>query len=277
MKESKEKAYEAEIFPSNNGTGVAYLTTKGNFVVVNNYRHARVTRFAQVPFPETKITAWAVVAANRQTHIVAARDNSVYRVDANQAELVCPEFVSVAGINSPISVIAVSLNGLHIALLTESGILWLGSSDFSTKYCEHTLGLRTRPKQMVWCGSKAVVVSWDTTLVLVNRIGESISFTMDSQFSLIPEIDCVRVVGNNVHEIIQKVPRETNSVLGIGSVTPGSVLFLASNEYSKGSHKADEYIRTIRNMNEAVEECISAAGHEFYPPTQKLLLKVCYI
>lgn len=233
-----------------------------------------MTRFAQVPFSDIKISSWAVVAANRQTFIVAARETSVYRIDASQAEQVYPEFVSVAGMNSPISFMAVSLNGLHIALLTESGILYMGKSDFSTKYCEHTLGLRTRPKQMVWCGSKAVVISWDTTLVLVNRDGESISFTMDSQFSLVPEIDCVRVVGNAVHEIIQKVPRETNSVLGIGSVTPGSVLFLASNEYSKGSHKADEYIRTIRSMNEAVEECITAAGHEFYPPTQKLLLKV---
>ncbi|ODM96537.1 Vacuolar protein sorting-associated protein 16 [Orchesella cincta] len=271
--ESKEKAFEAEIFPSNNGTGVAYLTTKGNFVVVNNYRNARATKFAQVPFSEIKITSWTVVAANRLTNIVAARETSVYRVDATQAEQVFPEFVSVAGMNSAISFMAASLNGVHIALLTESGILWMGSSDFSKKYCEHTLGLRTKPKQMVWCGSKAVVISWDTTLVLVNLAGESISFSMDSQFALIPEIDCVRVVGNTTHEIIQKVPRETNSVFGIGSVEPGSVLFLASNEYAKGSHKADEYIRTISNMNKAVEECISAAGHEFYPPTQKLLLK----
>lgn len=229
-----------------------------------------------MPFPETKITAWTVVAVNRQTFIVAARETTVYRIDANQADMMSPEFVSVAGMNSAINFMAVSLNGLHIALLTESGILWLGSSDFATKYCEHSLGLRRKPKQMVWCGSKAVAVSWDNTLVLVNRDGESISFTMDSQFALVPEIDCVRVVGNNTHEIIQKVPKETNSVLGIGSVTPGSVLFLASNEYSKGSHRADEYIRTIRSMNEAVEECISAAGHEFYPPTQKLLLKVCF-
>ncbi len=97
---------------------------------------------------------------------------------------------------------------------------------------------------------------------------------MDSQFALVPEIDCVRVVGNYTHEIIQKVPKESNQIFGIGSVAPGSVLLEASKKFNEGSHKADEYIRMISDIKTAVEQCITAAGHEFYPPTQKMLLKV---
>lgn len=97
---------------------------------------------------------------------------------------------------------------------------------------------------------------------------------MDSQFALVPEIDCVRVVGNYTHEIIQRVPKESNDIFGIGSVAPGSVLLEASKKFNEGSHKADEYIRMISDVRTAVEQCITAAGHEFYPPTQKMLLKV---
>lgn len=97
---------------------------------------------------------------------------------------------------------------------------------------------------------------------------------MDSVFALVPELDCVRLVGNWVHEIIQKVPKESREIFGIGSVAPGSVLLEASKKFGEGSHKADEYIRLISDIKTAVEQCITAAGHEFYPPTQKMLLKV---
>ena len=43
----------------------------------------------------------------------------------------------------------------------------------------------------------------------------------------------------------------------------------------KGSQRADEYIRMIKdNLEVAVEQCIEAAGHEIEPATQKSLLRV---
>lgn len=119
-----------------------------------------------------------------------------------------------------------------------------------------------------------MVISWDTSLLLVSLAGATITFTMDSVFALVPEIDCVRVVGNYSHEIVQKVPKDSIEIFGIGSVAPGSVLLEASKKFSEGSHKADEYIRMITDVKTAVEQCVTAAGHEFYPPTQKMLLKV---
>ena len=43
----------------------------------------------------------------------------------------------------------------------------------------------------------------------------------------------------------------------------------------KGSQKADEYVRMIKDrLDVAVEQCIEAAGHEWEPKTQKALLRV---
>jgi len=154
--EIKEKAYEAEIFPSSSGTGIAYLTTKGNFVLLSNYKNARVKRFAQIPSAgldggaTSGISAWAVVATNKSTKILASKGSSVYLLDNADCVQVFPEFTSMAGSNATVSSISVSLNGLHVALLTDSGVLWMGSADFQKKHCEHAAGLRTKPRQMVW-------------------------------------------------------------------------------------------------------------------------------
>ena len=151
LQETKEKAYEAEIFPSNNGTGVAYLTTQGNFIVMNNYKQIKTRRYPRVP-GEGYFSAWSVICANRQTQIIAARDTSLYLIDLNRCTLVTPEFSSSSIGYNPVSVISisVSLNGEHVALYTESGILWLGSADFSTKYCEIPTSINIRPKQIAW-------------------------------------------------------------------------------------------------------------------------------
>lgn len=43
----------------------------------------------------------------------------------------------------------------------------------------------------------------------------------------------------------------------------------------KGSHRSDEYLRIVKDkLKLAVEQCIEAAGYEFSPETQKLLMKV---
>ena len=41
----------------------------------------------------------------------------------------------------------------------------------------------------------------------------------------------------------------------------------------KKSYKADDYIRCIQNLEEAVRQCITAAGYEFHPVNQKTLMK----
>lgn len=43
----------------------------------------------------------------------------------------------------------------------------------------------------------------------------------------------------------------------------------------KGSHRSDEYLRIVKDrLEEAVQQCTEAAGFEFSPSTQKMLMKV---
>lgn len=52
--------------------------------------------------------------------------------------------------------------------------------------------------------------------------------------------------------------------------------FVFWKHFQKGSQKADEYIRIIKDQLEiAVSQCIEAAGHEIDPSKQKPLLRVC--
>lgn len=43
-----------------------------------------------------------------------------------------------------------SQNGRHVTLFTDSGFLWIGSSDFKNKYCEIDTGYIKQPKELVW-------------------------------------------------------------------------------------------------------------------------------
>jgi len=119
---------------------------------MNNYKHGKVS-FLSHSIGENgiPITAWSVISTKKQpTAIIAAKETSVYLISASQWQEVFPSFSSVAGTKSSITSISVSLDGCNVALLTESGMLWLGSADFSIKYCEFVSGLVAKPKQIVW-------------------------------------------------------------------------------------------------------------------------------
>ena len=64
-------------------------------------------------------------------------------------------------------------------------------------------------------------------------------------------------------------------IFKIASIAPGAMLYEASREFQKGSQRADEYIRLIKDkLDVAVEQCIQAAGEEYEAATQKMLLRV---
>ena len=45
---------------------------------------------------------------------------------------------------------AVSTNSRFIALLADTGKLWIGTSDICTKICEYDTKSQVQPKQMAW-------------------------------------------------------------------------------------------------------------------------------
>lgn len=91
---------------------------------------------------------------------------------------------------------------------------------------------------------------------------------------LTPDYDGIRILTNEVCEFLQKVPDVTEEVFRLGSTSPASVLLDAVDLLEKKSPKADDNIQLIRaNLDEAVDTCVRAAGHEYSIPWQKQLLK----
>lgn len=105
-----------------------------------------------------------------------------------------------------------------------------------------------------------------------------------------PDIDGTRIFTNDVCEFLQKVPGQyesspcrsithlltdvTEEVFKLGSTAPASVLLDAVDQLERKSPKADENIQMIRpHLDEAVDTCVKAAGHEFSIHWQKQLLK----
>jgi hypothetical protein len=169
----------------------------------------------------------------------------------------------------------------HIAFYTNNGYLWMGSADLRTKYCEFNTGRTETPKQIEWCVdpenhllAEALVITYPSILLIVGTNGDSNVYTYDPAIHLIPEMDGVRVLTNTYHELIQKVPKCVSSIFGINISEPSSFLFEAHRKFREKSHQSDEYLCLILDRIEnAMAECIEAAGYEFDPDTQKSLIR----
>ena len=67
---------------------------------------------------------------------------------------------------------------------------------------------------------------------------------------------------------------DTEEVFKLGSTAPASVLLDAVDQLEKKSPKADDNIQLIRsNLDEAIDVCVRAAGHEYSGHWQKQVLK----
>ena len=84
----------------------------------------------------------------------------------------------------------------------------------------------------------------------------------------------MRVVCPGYHDLIHAVSAPVAAIYRVGSISPGSLLLLASQHFNDKSHRADEYVRMIgSNLDQAVAQCVSAAGALFQPHHQKQLMK----
>ena len=137
---------------------------------------------------------------------------------------------------------------------------------------------------MEWCAdaddplkAEALVVTYPSILLIVGINGDSNIYTYDPAIFLIPEMDCVRVLTNGYHELIQKVPKCVSNIFGISISEPSSFLFESHRKFCERSHQSDEYLCLILDKIEiAVSECIDAAGFEFDTETQKSLVRAAH-
>jgi len=267
------KIIQCHIFnTSSGGTGVAVLTSSYRIFIVNNVDDPRLRRLAEVQGIDAPPSCWSVISTSSDTRVLLAKEADLYLLDSGG--LCEKQVVAVTGEVESYIEMAVSFNHKYIALFTSSGLLWIGSSDLQHAYCEFDTKCHTRPLQLVWCGPGAVVGYWDGILLLVGPKKDWIKFSYDSAVALVPEMDGVRIVGSTKHEFLQKVPTVVEDVFKIGSMSPGAMLYEAAQEFQKGSQRTDDYIRMIKEkLDDAVNQCIEAAGHEFEPSVQKSLLR----
>ncbi|CAH2085639.1 unnamed protein product [Euphydryas editha] len=271
------KVCKAQLFSNSYGIGLAVMTTTNRMFLVSNVSEPKIRTVPDVPRANEPITCWCVLSSGLQSSPVigflVCRDKEIYRCQLGESRpiLMRPEITNAY---TQILTIVPSQNGLHIALFTDSGMLWLGPSDFKTKYCEIDTGYIKQPKELVWCGSQAIIGHWDDTMCIYGFNGTTITYPYDGPFHLITEIDCVRIISEMTHELIQKVPLVVENIFRINSTAPGSYLVEASKQFQKRSHRADEYIQLVKkDLARAVQDCIDAAAFEFNTDVQKMLIR----
>ncbi|KAJ8898107.1 hypothetical protein PR048_003467 [Dryococelus australis] len=263
---------EAKIFTSAHGTGVVVLTSSYRFFLVNNVSDPKVRQLAEVAGLTVPPSSWTVVSEDRHTHVLMARDKELYLLKHSEQHAF-PLSLDLDRARSIVEM-AVSHNNSHVALFTDLGNLWIGSADLRKKYCEFDTKCPNRPHQLVWCGTEAVIGYWDSVLLVVGRQGDFISYSYDYPVHLVPEMDGVRILSATSHDMIQKVPLVVQQIFRINSTEPGSYLLEASKQFQRRNHRADEYVRLVKDqLDEAVGQCIKAAGYEFDPENQKMLMK----
>ncbi|XP_026330192.1 vacuolar protein sorting-associated protein 16 homolog [Hyposmocoma kahamanoa] len=271
------KVCRARLFPSPQGVGLAVITTTNRMFLLSNVSEPKVRSVPDLPRAHEPITSWCVISSGLQKTgvlgFLVCRDKEIYKCQLGEtrAVLMRPE---VKNPYTQILSIVPSQNGRHVALFTDSGFLWIGSSDFKNKYCEIDTGYIKQPKELEWCGSQAIVGHWDDTMCIYGFNGNVYTYPYDGPFHIIPELDCVRVISESTHELIQKVPVVVEKIFRINSTAPGSYLVEASKQFQKHSHRADEYIRLVKpDLSKAVQDCIDAAAFEFSPEVQKMLIR----
>jgi hypothetical protein len=250
-------------------TGFAALLGDNTVVTVTRYDEPRPQVLSAPPSGE--VVSWAVVApehtSSRSVEVILAIGRTIYVTDAAE----CEDRQLEAG---PFRHIGVSPNGKFIALYTDDSKVWVISSDFQDRFSEYNSKVRTPPRDLQWCGSNAVALAWEDEVHLVGPNGAATEYFYNSFVHLIPDVDGLRVLTNDVCEFVQKVPEASEEVFRLGSTSPGSVLLDAVEQLEKKSPKADDNIQLIRpNLDEAVDVCIRAAGQEYSVHWQKQLLK----
>uniref|UniRef100_A0A023F2B4 Vacuolar protein sorting-associated protein 16 homolog n=1 Tax=Triatoma infestans TaxID=30076 RepID=A0A023F2B4_TRIIF len=267
------KVLDAKIFNTASGTGVAVLTTTHRIFLVNSVREAKVRRLPEVPGVHNAPTAWTVVCEDRHCRVLFARERDLYSLNEGETHP-HPLTIELGDETCTIIEMAVSSNYERVAIFTDRGKLWIGSSDL--KKCTRLYDTRSAnlPTQLVWCGVDAVVINWGLHLELVGPFEESLHYNYDETVFCIQEVDCIRVVSSQSMDIIQKVPEVVRNIFGINSTAAGSYLLEASKQYQKKNHRANEYLHLVKpKLFLAVRQCIEAAGHEFKAETQKMLMK----
>lgn len=230
------KIVSAIIFPSPGATGVAVITSANEVFVVNNVNenHRRVRQLPKCPGAPT---AWAVICEDRQTKVIMSKQQNLYTLEQTEVSPTLQRIDLGAGSEKySIVSIAVCPDSQKVALFINNGNLWIKSSDLRKNYRRYDTHQLSEPKQIVWCGSEAVVCYWGSTVTVIGCLEDSLSYVYDYPVFLVSEIDCVRLLSPESHHIIQCVPEVVQEMFKINSLSPGSYLLEASKQFQVTIH-----------------------------------------
>ncbi|XP_029166053.1 vacuolar protein sorting-associated protein 16 homolog [Nylanderia fulva] len=267
------KVVDAKFFATSNSTGIAVLTSTNRIFLVNNVSEPKVRPITDMPRYGGSIDCWCMVHYDRETQVILSNREGIFVIQQSHQNTFAFNNLFSNKINSVIAM-TVSGNYRHIALYADTGHLYIGSIDFREKYCECYTNMKEPLTNIAWCGTEAVVCSWDSAIMVVGRTAETIVYNYDGPVHLVTEIDGVRVLSSCSHEMIQKVPNVVQRIFRINSTDPASYLLEASKQFQKKSHKADSYIDLVKDkLDSAIKACIDGASHEFDFETQKILMR----
>uniref|UniRef100_A0A8C9XYI8 Vacuolar protein sorting-associated protein 16 homolog n=1 Tax=Sander lucioperca TaxID=283035 RepID=A0A8C9XYI8_SANLU len=268
----QSQVLEAKVFHSPYGTGVAIVTASSRFTLATNIDDLKLRRLPEVPG-----NTWSAGEVCRG--ILMSNGPELYILDTTSCTAVVPPGLGPQA--GSIVHMSVSFSYKYLALFTDTGHMWTGSSHLQDKMSEVDTKKTTPPKQMVWCRrpksqQPSVVLMWDRLLMVAGVSHDTIQFPLEDPCVLIGELDGVRIISSANQELLQEVPLVCQEIFKIASMAPGALLLEAHREYQKSSQKADEYLREIKEqsmLGEAVRQCVEAAGHEYDSNTQKSLLR----
>uniref|UniRef100_A0A3Q3NK47 Vacuolar protein sorting-associated protein 16 homolog n=1 Tax=Mastacembelus armatus TaxID=205130 RepID=A0A3Q3NK47_9TELE len=255
----QSQVLEVKVFHSPYGTGVAIVTGSSRFTLATNIDDLKLRRLPEVPGLQGKPSCWVVLTQDRQTKVLLSNGPELYILDNTSCTAVCPPgFSPQAG---SIVHMCVSFSYKYLALFTDTGYLWTGSSDLQDKLSETNTKKTSPPKQMVWCRrpksqQPSVVLLWDRLLIVAGICNDTIQFPIEEPCVLVGEIDGVRIISSTNQELLQEVPLVCQDIFKIASMAPGALLLEAHREYEAASFgkcfltdfSPDVFVSTCREL-----------------------------
>uniref|UniRef100_A0A674K778 Vacuolar protein sorting-associated protein 16 homolog n=1 Tax=Terrapene triunguis TaxID=2587831 RepID=A0A674K778_9SAUR len=233
---------EAKVFHTEYGTGVAILTGAHRFSLTTNIDDLKLRRMPEVPGLQKLPSCWAVLSQDRVTIILLAIGQDLYLLDNTSCSVVTPPGISPhAGAYVQM---AVSFNYCYLALFTDTGSIWMGTSSLKEKLGEFSCDFRTPPRQMVWHVAELWTLSGERRFIL------------DEDSYLVPELDGVRIFSRTTHEFLHEIPEASEEIFKIASMAPGALLLEAQREYEAASFgkcfldkfPPESFVRTCRDL-----------------------------
>ncbi|CAN6657105.1 vacuolar protein sorting-associated protein 16 [Trichomonascus vanleenenianus] len=255
-------------------TGFVALLANNRFVSLTNYREPNAKVLADLPTEgvDRNVRGWGIVPQeyNLSQHfeLLVATADGIFHIDSSQCRA-----KSELPVERVVDKICVSPNGQLAAFLEKSGRLTVvGLADASRAISNYSA--EDSSGELVWCGNDAVGLVGDDEITLVGPNGHSLPLLFDNSVKVFTEVDGMRVLTNEKHDLVSRVPDMVVDIFRLGSTSPAAILRDCVDQIDRKSPKADENLLIIADrLPEAVDICIAAAGYEFEPYWQKKLLK----